>query len=80
MFLAFGTVVGGGMLGAVIAGAVLGSGAPFLLYASIWGVTCGALYVGARALFRGFIRRRVRIMSDLLDRLSDHVTTQAPPP
>ncbi|MFQ5550024.1 MAG: serine/threonine-protein kinase [Gemmatimonadales bacterium] len=78
MFLGFGTVMGGGMLAGVISGAVLSAGAPFLLTAAIFGVTWGATYVAARTLFRGFIRRRVRILSDLLDRLSNHVTATAP--
>ena len=78
VFLAFGTVLGGGMLGGVISGAVLSAGDPFLLTAAIFGVTWGATYVAARTLFRGFMRRRVRILSDLLDRLSNHVTATAP--
>ncbi len=87
VFLAFGTVIGGGVLGVIIgeaigtiSGAVLLGSARFLLPAALFGATWGGLYVGARALFRGFIKRRVRILSELLDRLSDHVTATAPPP
>ncbi|MCZ6915667.1 MAG: hypothetical protein O7I93_02720, partial [Gemmatimonadetes bacterium] len=78
LFLVIGTVMGGGMLGVAISGAVLSAGAPFLLTASIFGVTWGAAYVGARTVFRTFIKRRVRILSDLLDRLSNHVVATAP--
>ena len=78
MCVAFGTVLGGGLLCGVISGAVLSAGAPFLLTASIFGVTWGATYVAARTVFRGFIKRRVRILSDLLDRLSNHVVATAP--
>ncbi len=87
VFLAFGTVIGGGVLGVIIgeaigtiSGAELLGSARFLALAALFGATWGGLYVGARALFRGFIKRRIRILSELLDRLSDHVTATAPPP
>jgi serine/threonine protein kinase len=80
VFLAFGTVIGGGVLGGILSGTVLSGIAPSWLAASIFAASWGAMYVGARALFRGFIRRRVRILSELLDRLSDHATTTTPPP
>ena len=76
--LFLGTVIGGGALGVGIFLAVMNDGAPFLLTAAIYGATWGALFGGARASFRGFIRRRVRILSGLLDRLSNHVTATAP--
>jgi hypothetical protein len=78
VLLAFGTVIGGGMLAVAIGEAAFSAGAPFLLTASIFGVTWGATYIGARTVFRRFIRRRVRILSNLMDRLSNHVVATAP--
>ena len=57
---------------------MLSAGDPFLLAAAIFGVAWGATYVVARTGFRGFIKRRVRILSHLLDSLSHHVITTAP--
>ncbi len=78
VLLAFGTVIGGGMLAVAIGEAAFSAGAPFLLTASIFGVTWGATYVAARTVFHRFIKRRVRILSNLMDRLSNHVVATAP--
>ena len=56
------SLVGGlGLLSGVISEAAFSAGAPFLLTASIFGVTWGATYIDARTVFRRFIKRRVRI-------------------
>ncbi|MFB3110499.1 MAG: hypothetical protein ACE10G_00540, partial [Gemmatimonadales bacterium] len=71
-------VLGGGALGVGLFLAAMNDGAPFLRTAVVFGAAWVALFAGARGLFQGFIRRRVRILSDLLDRLSNHVVATAP--
>ncbi len=76
--LFLGTLTGGGALGVAMSLARLNNGGPFWLAASILAATWGATYVVARTGFRGFIKRRVRILSGLLNRLSNHVTSTVP--
>ncbi len=77
-----GTVVGGGallgLLGA-LANALGGVSIPPLVGVSLIGVVFGISYLAARTAFRSFMRRRVRILTGLLDRLSRHITDTATP-
>ena len=59
VFLA--TVIGGGALGVGLFLAAMNDGAPFLETAVVFGATWVALLVGARGLFRAFIKRRVPV-------------------
>ncbi len=67
------SVVGGVALGGFIASAILPEGAPIVLTASVMVAAFGTTYFGARKAFAGFIRRRVRILSHLMNRLSHQV-------
>ena len=71
--MAIATVVGGGALGGLIAWADPLAGVPIVLRASAVVAAYVATYFAARRVFAGFIRRRVRILSELMDRLSSHV-------
>lgn len=73
-----GTVIGGSALGAAVLGAVSSAGGSPVLTASLFVVAYGASYLASRAAFRRFMKRRLRILTDLMDRLSGHVVaTQA---
>ncbi len=73
-----GTVVGGSALGAALVGAMSSVGGSPVLAATLFGASYGACYLASRTAFRHFIKRRMRIMTDLMNRLTGHVVSTAP--
>ncbi len=73
-------VIGGGVLGSMATGAILAAGAPDVLALGAFGATWAGSYVVARVGFTKFIKRRVRLLSRLVDRITHHVNRTSPSP
>jgi hypothetical protein len=68
--------VGGGVLGLALGEAFL-TGVPLWWAPAVFGVSYGAVYLAARTAFRSFMKRRFRILTGLMNRLSGHVVGTA---
>ncbi len=74
-----GTLAGGVAVVLVLEGLLSTVSVPSLLKVPLLGVIFGTSFFAARTVFGSFMKRRVRILTGLLDRLSRHVTGTATP-
>lgn len=72
------TVLGGTALGAFLAATVFENASAAVGISAMVAVF-GAIYLTARRVFAGFMKRRVRVLTDLMDRLSNHVAGTSSP-
>ena len=73
-------VLGGGALVVLLENLLSAVSVPSLLKLPLLGLVFGTSFLMSRAVFRRFMKRRVRILTGLLDRLSHHITDTAIPP
>jgi hypothetical protein len=74
----FGMLMGGGALGVALVGIISAAGGSPLLTPGTAGLAFGASYLASRTAFRSFMKRRIRIMTDLMNRLTRHVAQTQP--
>jgi len=79
-FLASAGTLAAGTLLPVAIGTLVGLQNPsWVTLVTLFGTSYAAAFMTARARFRAFVKRRVRILTKLMDLLSDHVVKTAAP-